>query len=364
MLRKSKKMLRRITLKDVADTLGISTAAVSYVFTRPDRTSVELRKRVLETAKRLGYSGPDPMARNLRRGRASALSVVFPDSLPYAFNDPSTALFLEGVATATEAADLGLLLVPGTLRRIRNPKAVNNAAVDGFIVYSMASDDPLLHAIRARQVPVVLVDSAALEGVPGVGIDDEAAASAAAEHLLQLGHRRFGVIGMNFKVGVTSGIARPESMGSATYRDVGARLRGYNKAFREYGIQWGDSLCIYECSDNNDKEGRAAARVLLGLSPRPTAILVMSDLLAIAAIAEIEAMGFKVPDDISVVGFDDIPAASSVKPQLTTIHQPHVDKGFWAARILIALLRDEEPPDPGLLPTHLVIRDSTAPPSA
>jgi DNA-binding LacI/PurR family transcriptional regulator len=362
MSRRTKRLSRRVTLKDVAEYLGISTAAVSYAYTRPDRTSVELRKRVLEAAKRMGYSGPNPMARNLRRGRSSALGVVFPDSLPYAFSDPSTALFLEGVASATEAAELGLLLVPGTLRKIRNPKAVHSAAVDGFIVYSMASDDPLLDAIRARPVPAVLVDSGALEGVPGVGIDDEAAAHEAASHLLRMGHRRVGVIGLNFKVGVRSGIARLESLESATYRDVRSRLRGYAKAFREYELKWDESVPLYQCSTNSDNEGRVAARVLLGLRPRLTAILAMSDLLAIGAMAEIESMGLHIPNDVSVVGFDDIPAASTVNPQLTTMYQPHVDKGFWAARILIALVRDEEPPDPGLLPTHLVVRDSAGPP--
>ena len=364
MSRKPKRSVRRVTLKDVAKSLGISTAAVSYAYTRPGRTSAALRARILETAKKLGYSGPDPTARNLRRGRASALGVVFSDSLPFAFSDPSTALFLEGVATATEAADLGLLLIPGTLRKIRNPKAVSGAAVDGFIVYSIASDDPLLHAIQARHVPAVLVDSGALEGVPGVGIDDEAAAQEAAEHLLRLGHRHIGVIGLNFKVGVISGMARLESLESATYRDARSRLRGYAKAFRKYEMVWNDSLRIYQCSDHSIKEGREAARTLLSLSPRPTAILAMSDLLAIGAITEIESMGLHVPSDVSVVGFDDIPAASAVKPQLTTVHQPHVDKGFWAARILIALVREEEPPNPGLLPTHLVVRDSTAPPNS
>jgi DNA-binding LacI/PurR family transcriptional regulator len=106
--------------------------------------------------------------------------------------------------------------------------------------------------------------------------------------------------------------------------------------------------------------GRAAARALLSLTPRPTAILAITDQLALAAMEGIAEMGLKVPTDVSVVGFDDIGDAGLAKPSLTTVHQPLVDKGFWAAQVLLALIRHEVPPIPGILPTHLVIRESTA----
>jgi len=350
----------RVTLKDVADAVGVSTAAVSYAYTRPTRLSVELRTRVLKAARKLGYAGPDPVARNLRRGQTGVVGVVFRDTLPEGFTFPSTVLFLQGVAGVIEEANLCLLLIPGTLRKIRNLKSVNSAAVDGLIVYSIDDQDPLVDAVLARRVPTVLVDSEAIEQVPTIGIDNEAAAQAAAEYILALGHRRIGIITSGPRVGVTSGMLRPRVLRSATSSDFRARVRGYAKAFRKAGLPWEELVSIYNCAEHMQDGGRAAARALLSLTPRPTAILAITDQLALAAMEGIAEMGLKVPTDVSVVGFDDIGDAGLAKPSLTTVHQPLVDKGFWAAQVLLALIRHEVPPIPGILPTHLVIRESTA----
>jgi DNA-binding LacI/PurR family transcriptional regulator len=360
MSNRSKKSLRRITLKDVADSLGVSTAAVSYAYSRPTRLSAELRIRVLEAARKLGYPGPDPVARNLRRGQTGVVGIVFPDPLPKGFTFVSTVLFLQGVAGVIEDGNFCLLLIPGTLRKVSNLKSVNAAAVDGLIVYSIDDRDPLVGAVLARRVPTVLVDSEAIKQVPTIGIDNEKAAEAAAEYLLKLGHRRFGIIAAGPRVGAASGMMRIGALRSATSADFRARLRGYAKALRKAGIPWEECVSIYNCDEHSQSEGRIAARTLLGLNPRPTAILAINDQLALYAMTGIQEMGFSVPNDVSIVGFDDIPDAALAKPPLTTVHQPLVDKGFWAAQILLALIRQEEPPDPGVLPTRLVIRASTA----
>src|SRR3990170_4679453 len=172
---------RRATLKEVAAEVGVSPATVSNAYNRPDQLSPELRERVLETARRLGYSGPDAMARGLRRRRAGAVGVLYEDRLSYAFADPAAVLFLQGVSVATEEAGLGLLLLSG-------------AVVDGFVVYSMSDEDPLVSAALERRLPVVLVDQPRTGGLPFVGIDDEGAARTAAEHPVGLGHRHFGVV--------------------------------------------------------------------------------------------------------------------------------------------------------------------------
>lgn len=360
MATKSKKSSGRITLKDVADSLGVSTAAVSYAYTRPTRLSAELRTRVLEAARKLGYSGPDPVARNLRRGQTGVVGVVLRDPLPEGFTIVSTVLFLQGVSGVVEAGNFCLLLIPGTLRKVTNLKSVNGAAVDGLILYSIDDRDPLVGAVLARRVPTVLVDSEAIKQVPTVGIDNETAAQAAAEHLLELGHRRFGIIAQGPRVAVASGMMRLGAFRTPTSADFRARLSGYAKALRKAGIPWEDCVSIYNCGEHVQNQGRVASRALLSLNPRPTAILAMNDQLALDAMAGIAEMGLSVPNDVSIVGFDDIPDAALAKPSLTTVHQPQVDKGFWAAQILLALVRHEEPPDPGILPTHLVVRESTA----
>ncbi len=352
----------RVTLKDVADAAGVSTASVSYAYTRPARVSKKLHTRILETARKLGYSGPDPVASNLRRGQTGTIGVVLADPLPETFTNPTTVLFVQGVARVIEAASLCMLLIPGTLRRVSNLKSVNSAAVDGMIVYSIDDRHPLVGAVLGRRVPTVLVDSEAIENVATVGIDNENAAQAAAEHLLALGHRRFGIIAIGPALESTRGLVDVRTLRATASADLRGRLKGYAKALRSAGLSFENSVSIYSCADSAENDGRLAAHVLMKLRPRPTAILAMSDQLALQALAGINDSGLRVPADVSVVGFDDIPAAASANPPLTTIHQPLIDKGFWAATILLALIRREQPPTPGTLPTHLVVRGSTASP--
>lgn len=363
MASKSKSLPKRVTLKDVANATGVSTAAVSYAYTRPERLSVKLRSRIMETARELGYPGPNPVAQNLRRGQTGVVGVVFHDPLPEAFTDPSTVLFLRGVADMIEAGNFCLLLIPGSVRRARNLKFVNSAAVDGMIVYSIHDRDPLVDAALARQVPTVLVDSGAMEQVLTIGIDNEAAAQVAAEHLLALGHRRFGIVVAGPTVDATRGIMTFAALQSATSADVRGRLKGYAKALKKARISFSECVSIINCGQHTQDEGRIAGQTLMGLNPRPTAILAMSDQLALGAMQGIAEVGLRVPNDVSVVGFDDIPAAAAARPSLTTIHQPLIDKGFWSAKMLLALIQHEQPPNPNLLPTHLVVRESTGPAS-
>jgi DNA-binding LacI/PurR family transcriptional regulator len=361
---KSTTPTRRPSLKDVAAAVGVTAATVSNAYNRPDQLSVALRERVLEAARGLGYAGPNPIARGLRRGRTGVIGVLYADRLSYAFKDPVAVEFLSGIATATEAAGLGLLLVPGSPRTARDLEAPIRAAVDGFVIYSMASDDPLLGAALDRRLPVVTVDMPALDHAPGVAIDDTAAARTVAEHLLGLGHRRLAVLSLEMNPAVRSGLVDAERRARASFPVTRARLRGYEAAIVNAGLSW-DQTTIYECAENSIGEGRAAAEHVLTLYPRPTALLAMSDALGIGALEAARRVGLAVPEDISVVGFDDIPEAAATDPPLTTVHEPHLNKGLKAGELLLALLAGEEHTAFVTLPTHLAVRASTAPaPSA
>ena len=354
---------RRVTVKEVAAELGVSPSTVSNAYNRPDQLSAALRERVFEAARRIGYAGPDPFGRGLRQGRANAVGVLFRDRLSYAFADPAAVMFLEGVSEAVEEAGLGLLLLPGGSLGGRDAEVVRGAAVDGIVVHSMASDDPLVGAVVERRLPAVIVDQPPVEGVPSVGIDDEGAARRAAEHLLGLGHRRLGVVSFRLALEERSGMVGPDRQGAATFRPSGARLRGVAAAVEAAGIPWG-GVPVYESVESGPDEGRVAAEALLAREPRPTAILALSDQLAFGVMEAAARMGLSVPGDLSVVGFDDVPGAARSAPPLTTLHQPHVEKGLRAGRKLVAQLRREQ--DPGdqedlILPTRLVVRGSTAP---
>jgi DNA-binding LacI/PurR family transcriptional regulator len=352
---------RRPSLKDVADALGVTPATVSNAYNRPDQLSPALRGRVLDQARALGYAGPNPVARGLRRGRTGAIGVLYADRLSYAFKDPVAVEFLTGIATATEAAGMGLLLVPGSPRTDRDLGAPKRAAVDGFVIYSMAPDDPLLAAALERRLPVVTVDMPGLTDSPSVAIDDEAAAHAIAEHVLGLGHHQPVILSLELTPATRSGLADAGRRASASYPVTRARLRGYQSAITEAGLNW-DQVPIYECAENSVDEGRIGAEALLGVDPRPTALLAMSDALAIGSLEAARQSGLTVPGDVSIVGFDDIPEAARTDPPLTTVHEPHLSKGLKAGELLVALLAGEEHNDMVTLPTHLAIRASTAPP--
>jgi DNA-binding LacI/PurR family transcriptional regulator len=347
----------------IAEKLGVSAMTVSNAYNHPERLSEALRGRIFETAGRLGYHGPDPVGRSLRRQRTDVVGVLYSNPLSYAFDDPAAVSFLGGLSSVTEEADLGLLLVPaagGGASGERDPRAAAQAAVDGFVIYSMSDEEPLLAAALGRRLPAVVVDQPCKEGVPFVGVDDEAAARTAAEHLLHLGHERFAIVSFALSPDGRDGMANSVRQERAAFRVSGLRLLGYRAALEEAGLPWSE-VPVYECPGSSKEFGHRAAEALLSPEHRPTAILASSDQLALGVIAWATERGLSVPEDVSVVGFDDIPAAASANPPLTTVHQDHAAKGILAGRMLVSLLCKEEGPSPCQLATSLVVRGSTSP---
>jgi len=357
----------RATLQLLADELGVSAKTVSNAFTRPDQLSAGLRERVLATAERLGYPGPDPLAAGLRRGRVGALGFAYANSLPYAFEDPVIIELLAGITAVAEPAGTGLLLVPGSASPDRAAAALHAAVVDGLVANSLAEDDPVLLAALSRGLPMVVVDQPRPERVrdrhgeqtPWIGIDDSAGATAAAEHVLALGHRHLGVVSFPMHRGAERGfvgVAAQELTGYAVTRQ---RLAAYRAAATRAGIDW-SGVPVATGNDSTASEGAAAAAALLEREPRTTALLCLSDRLAEGALMAAAERGLEVPTELSVIGFDD--AEPAARLQLTTIGHPHRRKGKLAATALLDLLAGRRPPPRQVLPTVLVARSSTAPP--
>ena len=181
---------RRATLASLADELQVSRTTISNAFNRPDQLSADLRERVLATAKRLGYPGPDPVARSLRTRKAGAVGLVMAEPLTYFFSDPAARDFVAGVAQSCEELGQGLLLVAvGPSRSLEDgTAAVLAAGVDSFVVYSVCDDDPYLQVVLQRRLPIVVVDQPKdLAGVSRVGIDDRAAMREIADYVLGWG---------------------------------------------------------------------------------------------------------------------------------------------------------------------------------
>jgi len=343
----------RVRLRDVAERAGVSVGSASQAFGRPELVSEELRQRVLAAAEELGYPGPDPAARRLRMGRAGAVGLIFTERLGYQFTDPTAPAFLRGVARGMEAAPVGLLLIPDSRYREEAARTVREAAVDGFIIYSAPQNDPRVEAALARRLPAVTVDQPRGADMPFVGIDDRAAAREAAEYLRDLGHERIGVL---------SFVTALDPAGSLGLDLTVERLEGYEEGL---GEAWNPQL-VRTCRPRSlDAVGEATLE-LLRLPEPPTAILAMSDSLAIGALEAAAELDVSVPGGLSVIGFDDSPAAQHSTPPLTSVSQPHEEKGRLAAeRVMEEVERGEAPPGRSetILPTELVVRESTAAPA-
>ncbi len=343
-----------MTLLDIAAAAGVSRTTVSNAFNRPDQLSSTMRENIMGIAAALAYPGPNPMARKLRSGRASAIGLIFGDSLSYAFSDGAAIAFLLGVGQACQAAGQSLLLVPtdeaGTAKAI-----VADAIVDGFLIYT-TPNDAVVQQVLTRNLPVVSVDRPAIADFASVRVDDRAGARIAAEHIVALGHKRIGVLIPRLHSEPYSGPVDLGRLDNTSYVVCADRLTGYLDAIIAAGIDL-QSVAIEERPSNSEDDGYSAALAVLSHEPRPTAILAMTDRMALGALKAVDELGLRVPGDISIVGFDDIPAAGSLRPALTTVRQPLVEKGLLAVQELLS--GNGESPSP--LAVRLVVRDSTGP---
>lgn len=341
----------RGTLMDVAKAVGVSHTTVSNAFNRPDQLSPELREKIIATARSMKYSGPNPAARMLRTGFARTVAVVWSDLLYRAFEDPAASAFLGGVGEACAERGLGLLLVQG---QETSASIIQTAAVDGFILYSMPKDEETLKVAAERGLPMVIIDQGIQAKIPYIGIDNRAAARGCAQHLKDLGHQKFAIVTFALDVDGRSGFVDERRLKTCRYTLPRDRIEGYLDVLGRGPVR------IWECVLSNEEDGKAAAERLLNEDDRPTAILATSDRLAIGVIEAARKHKLRVPRDLSVVGFDDVPSARLVTPQLTTVRQPFAEKG----RLAVAALLDEKAPLRRDLPTKLVVRRSTdKPPS-
>ena len=340
---------RRPTIADVAEAAGVSKTTVSFAFNQPTRLAPDTALRIRTLADELGYR-PNPVARMLTQRRTRTIGVLTPQALAVTFENPFFSTFSAGVAGAAEAAGYALHFISPLNGSLAG--AVNRATVDGVVVVGLSANHPEVEEIRRAGLPMVLVDSTAQFAQASVEVDDEGGARLAAEHLLGLGHRSFVVLSIEpSDRGVSDD--EPDSVPSR-------RLRGYRAALAAAGISLPDEAVL--TSEATIPGGSAAFAETWDAGQRPTAILAMSDGIAIGAMRAARDRGLSVPADISVVGFDDVELAKFADPALTTIHQPIRRKGEYAVERLLALLDGSLPSGPAeVLATRLVVRASTGP---
>jgi alanine racemase len=341
-------------IADVAAQAGVSKTAVSFAFNNPERLSPETAARIREVADELGYR-PRSFSHIAAGANTMTIGLLAPQVLSVVFGNPFYAELCGGVAAQTDAAGYGLLFVSplhGSLIR-----ALGRATVDGFIAVGLSEDHPEVQQIRRAGLPMVLVDGAALPEHASVESNDEVGARSAARHLLALGHRDFVVIGVEppnmpglfeYSAGPTETVA---------WR----RLTGYRQGLELGGVKLRDERIVVGPATFDG--GVATFRRIWEDGLRPTAILAMSDVMAIGVMWAAREAGLSVPEDLSIVGFDDLDVAPHSNPPLTTVHQPIRQKGEESARLLLRMIAnpDSERPEHKILETRLMIRGSTGP---
>ena len=331
---------------EVARRAGVSASTVSRVLSRPGVVSPDTRRRVLETVELMGYA-PNSVARNLRTRRSNKILVTVPD-----ISNPFFSLIIQGIEGAAQRAGYTVLL--GNTQHEekyeeRYARMLKRKEADGLIFLGHRlpkAAAELVDAMAPRCAPVVHgCEYSPVLGVASVHIDNTAAAADAVEHLYSLGHRQIGII--------TGPLVSPLS------RD---RLHGVTTRSRAHDAE---AQLIVRHGDFSLESGARLAETLLDREDRPSAVFCFNDEMAIGLIAVAKRHGLKVPDDLSVVGFDDIRFARHFDPPLTTIAQPMRDIGEGTVRLLLEILNgDEIKPVSVTLPHQLTLRASTAPPRA
>ncbi len=330
-----------VTRDEIAKAAGVSAATVSYVVNNgPRPVSQETRQRVVEAIEKLGYT-PNAIARNLRLQRSTTIGLIIPDT-----NNPYFAQVARGVEQRANENGLTTVLchsnysLQGELHYVEVLRAERAAGVIWFPATN--SPEP---ALRMEQygLPLVVLDRTA-EGLnaPGIVADNFLGGVQATEHLIGLGHQVIGCI------------ARPTDLHHSS-----ERVRGYQDALSRHGIQLDESLIAR--GGFRLEDGYCAAKELLQRRPRPTAIFAYNDLMAIGALRAAYDLRLKVPSQLSIVGFDDIPEAAFTCPALTTVSQPKLDMGREGVAILLELINHRHIPTGSIttLNVELIVREST-----
>ncbi|GHF13398.1 DNA-binding transcriptional regulator CytR [Kordiimonas sediminis] len=327
-------------IRAVSKLAGVSVATVSRALRKPEMVSKNTREKVLSAAKTAGYK-PNMMARNFRSKKSYSVMVLVPD-----ISNPFFSMVIRGVQTAAKNKGYSVLL-GNTMGDVdaENELAhmLHTNQTDGII--QLSARNPLAPEDRGdTAAPIVNCCECLGDGsMPTVSLDNVGASKAMTEHLLTLGHKKIAVITGPYDSPLTT-----------------ARLSGYSAAVEAANLTV-DYALVKE-GDYSPASGATATKQLLAQSVHPTAILCFNDEMAIGAMQSIRQAGHKVPADISVTGFDDLPLSAYTHPPLTTIAQPTEEFGASAMAILFDLMDGQEPAERNrIVPYKLIVRDSTGP---
>ena len=346
------KTTRKLTLKDVAERLSVSTATISNAFNRPDQLSAELRDKILSECEAMGYFGPNAAARSLRTGRTGIVGIVLSDRLSYSVSDPVASQFLKGMAEVFDAHEYNMLLLSSNPLEQDAQSRMQASMVDGFIVYGHKPQQCANAPWLLPNKNIITVDGF-IAGCTSVNVENYKGARDITAHALRHSPEKIAILGLALiDSNRVCRIQKDELFDEAASISI-QRLHGYFDALNEngYGVSPEN---IWNIPENTHKAAYQAAREALMTLNRPQLLLCMSDRIAIAAVQVALQMGLRVPEDLQVVGFDGIPESANLHPSITTVHQQSETKGKIAAELFLGLREAKDV----VLETEIVIRES------
>ncbi len=343
-------------MADVAERAGVSLSTVSLTFSGAGPITDDTKARVEKAAEELGYSGPSPLAKSLRSGRTHIVGVVLAERLDILFRDANAIRVMDGIVVGLGDLDLGVLLVPSPTGEPGEHPLLETAPMDAAIVLRVRDhDDPSLETLRKRGIPIVVMEGPAPQGAGIVTIDDERATAELISYLVSLGHERIGTVTLPFDLNRETQIVPTERLGEATWTATRSRLAAFTRA----GVE---PCVVVEARASMVEEGLAAGHLALSHPSKPTAIVCQSDLLAAGVIFAARELNLRVPQDVSVTGFDGLDLPWLAPDDITTIVQDAQVKGQLLAAEVGALLAGDTP-SPVDVPLSLRIGTTTHAPT-
>lgn len=348
-------MRAKVTLADVARAAGVSVSTASVVFSGAVGSAPDTKRRVLDAAAELGYQGPDPLAASLRRGRSGIVGVVFGGPMRSVFLDPVTTPTLDGLADALAPSGSGILLLRDDVRA--PGPTLDSVPLDAVVVMgSVPGQSAAVDVLRARDVPIVAIEGDEVAGAVRIDIDSYEAQRTVAEHVHELGHRDVAVVMLpprprtaTAEVGVASSV-------SADILVTRERLAGVASVF--------PGARVVAAHHSGIDVGADAGAIILAMEPRPTAVLAQSDLLAAGVLHAAREAGLRVPEDLSITGFDGISVDGIAPYELTTAAQPASEKGRAAGIAITRMLSGETVESHRLVCTFRPGNTTAPPPSS
>jgi DNA-binding LacI/PurR family transcriptional regulator len=337
-------MAKRATAKEVAERVGVSRTTVSFVLNnvRGMRISDETRQAVLQAALALDYH-PDATARRMVSGRTKMLGFVLNQNMDQAVADHFLPRVLTGFSQAAAALGYKVLFepIPPEAAASGYGQLVRERHVDGYALSGPRLDDEELLSDQMQNAPVVLLGQLPNSRLPFVDVDNQGGAAMATRHLIGLGHRRIALI----------------TNAQPVYTASNARLAGYHQALEEANLPFRTELVRH--GNFTPQSGFLAMEELLRLDPAPTAVFVASDTVALGALQCLRRHNLRIPEDMALVGFDDIPLVEFINPPLTTIRLPAFGLGWGAGELLTRMIAGDEIQNPQvILETELIVRES------